>query len=365
MLRRFFNSCFHKRTELSPSKSPQSGGSTETDSSDATCVSSKSSHTPNFPRAGSRVSSRQEAEAEAHTSSAASDHTMPKPKKDKAVRMPKGWKPYERSQKAARYYADTQDKDAAKANLGPLKAKLNQLFDELIPGTSKADGRLVAIDEINAEQCMEYFQRLGTNPETCELFIVLDVVQAETMGTIKRAGFVDGWARAVAESQGKVTPDWSGQRQYLQSRMAQVNSDPAYFKRLYDLAFQVSREPPQKAVNMGVAVACWEALYEPATHPWRSATVDWLGAWTAYLKDKFSVSKAGPEGNVEVEWKRTVSKDLWSQTRLFAAKTMEDETLSFWSEDQAWPGLIDEFVVWCREKGIVAMKNGENCEMEE
>jgi DCN1-like protein 1/2 len=227
------------------------------------------------------------------------------------------------------------------------------------------DGNSVAVDEINAEQCMEYFQRLDTNPETCELFIVLDIVQAETMGTIKRAGFVDGWAEAITESTARVTPDWAGQRQYLKSRMAQVNSDPAYFKNLYDLAFQISREPPQKAINMGVAVACWEALYEPATHPWRSASVDWLGAWTSYLKDKYSISKADPEGNVEVEWKRTVSKDLWSQTRLFAAKTMEDETLGFWSEDQAWPGLIDEFVVWCREKGIVAVPNGEDGEMEE
>jgi DCN1-like protein 1/2 len=50
---------------------------------------------------------------------------------------------------------------------------------------------------------------------------------------------------------------------------------------------------------------------------------------------------------------------------LFATKTMEDETLSFWSEEQAWPGLIDDFVVWSREKGIAAAKNGESMEVGE
>jgi len=41
---------------------------------------------------------------------------------------------------------------------------------------------------------------------------------------------------------------------------------------------------------------------------------------------------------------------MWNQTFEFYLKTLEDETLSFWSEDSAWPGVIDEFVVYVKEK---------------
>jgi DCN1-like protein 1/2 len=43
---------------------------------------------------------------------------------------------------------------------------------------------------------------------------------------------------------------------------------------------------------------------------------------------------------------------MWNQTLEFANKTMEDESLSFWSEDGAWPSVIDDFVSWCKEKGV-------------
>lgn len=33
---------------------------------------------------------------------------------------------------------------------------------------------------------------------------------------------------------------------------------------------------------------------------------------------------------------------------MFAEKTLADEALSFWSEDSAWPGVIDEFVEYIK-----------------
>lgn len=43
---------------------------------------------------------------------------------------------------------------------------------------------------------------------------------------------------------------------------------------------------------------------------------------------------------------------MWNMILEFATKTMSDETLSFWNEDGAWPSVIDDFVAWCREKGV-------------
>jgi DCN1-like protein 1/2 len=237
-----------------------------------------------------------------------------------------------------------------------------------------------AVDAIDAESCQSYVERLNANPLSYDLFVVLDIVQAETLGQITRSGFVDGWARVMTENKESVPKEkkqakseeeerqrlWSLQEQFVRYRINQALTDPSYFKSLYDLAFQIGREPPQKALNMMLAVAFWEALYDPETHPWRSAKVNWLQSWTSFLKEKFGVTGVNEDGEVEVvDYKRTVSKDLWTQLRLFVVKTMEDETLSFWSEEQAWPGLVDEFVLWCREKGVVGTQNGEAMEVEE
>lgn len=49
-------------------------------------------------------------------------------------------------------------------------------------------------------------------------------------------------------------------------------------------------------------------------------------------------------------WKKGISKDMWDQTGVFIQKSQEDESMSWWSEDGAWPGVIDEFVGFVKEK---------------
>lgn len=43
---------------------------------------------------------------------------------------------------------------------------------------------------------------------------------------------------------------------------------------------------------------------------------------------------------------------MWNMTLEFALKSVDDESLSFWSEDGAWPSVIDDFVEWCKAKGV-------------
>lgn len=45
-----------------------------------------------------------------------------------------------------------------------------------------------------------------------------------------------------------------------------------------------------------------------------------------------------------------MNKDMWDQTLVFAERTLEDESMGFWSEDAAWPGVIDEFVEYVKGK---------------
>jgi DCN1-like protein 1/2 len=97
------------------------------------------------------------------------------------------------------------------------------------------------------------------------------------------------------------------------------------------------RERDQKALSLENAVIYWTMLFSPPGMQWETERHDWLDLWKTFLGEK---------------WTRSVNKDMWNMTLEFALKSMVDETLSFWNEDGAWPSVIDDFVEWCRSKGI-------------
>ena len=68
---------------------------------------------------------------------------------------------------------------------------------------------------------------------------------------------------------------------------------------------------------------------------WSTKTTPWLTWWIEFLQEKY---------------KKAVSKDMWEQTAVFAGKSLEDESMGFWSEDGAWPSCIDDFVAFVKEK---------------
>lgn len=43
------------------------------------------------------------------------------------------------------------------------------------------------------DSMMNYLEMLGVNPESCEIFVVLEIVRASSFGQITRKGFIDGW----------------------------------------------------------------------------------------------------------------------------------------------------------------------------
>lgn len=49
-------------------------------------------------------------------------------------------------------------------------------------------------DKLELESTMSYLsEKLGVNLENAELFVVLELVQAPSVGEITRTGFVKGW----------------------------------------------------------------------------------------------------------------------------------------------------------------------------
>jgi DCN1-like protein 1/2 len=126
-------------------------------------------------------------------------------------------------------------------------------------------------------------------------------------------------------------------KKHIKERIKALSTDTSYFKKVYRAAFTAGKEPDQKALSLENALVYWDMVFSPPGLVWETEDgTDWLARWKAFLAEK---------------WTRSVNRDMWNQTLEFALKTMEDggSSLDFWSEDGAWPGVIDEFVVWCRE----------------
>ncbi|CAK7268052.1 Scaffold-type E3 ligase [Sporothrix epigloea] len=202
------------------------------------------------------------------------------------------------------------------------------MFDSL--RNPSEDGK----DALGVESTMKYLTSLGLNPESGEIFVALELVQAPTLGEITRKGFVDGW-----KASGNVTI--VDQMAYIRAKVPQLRSDPAYFKKVYRYTFGAGKEPDQRSMSLENAIAFWRVLFAPPGPAWKTASHDWTDLWIAFLEEK---------------WTRSVNRDMWNQTLEFAIKSREDETLGFWNKDGAWPSVIDEFVAWCSDKGLAGPK---------
>ncbi|KAK9791871.1 putative Cullin binding-domain-containing protein [Seiridium cardinale] len=208
---------------------------------------------------------------------------------------------------------------------GPSDTALKTQFDSL--RNTKED----PADAIGAEGSMQYLEQLGVGLDDASMFYALQLVKAQNIGELTKEGFVKGWKEAGVEA------NITAQKNYLSNHVNLLAHDPKIFKEVYRHAFVLGKEGEARALSLEMATTFWQILFKKPGRPWigKQTGLDWLSQWLAFLQDK---------------WTRTVSKDMWNQTYEFAVKSIEDESLSFWSEDGAWPGVIDQFVAWYREK---------------
>lgn len=161
------------------------------------------------------------------------------------------------------------------------------------------------------------------------MFVVMDLVRAPAVGEITRQGFVDGWAATDLK-----TFSLSQQKKHVGALVDKFSSDATYFKKVYRHAFIAGKEEQQKSLAVDNALIYWKLLFTSPGRPWATAKHDWLSLWEQFIT---------------TEWTRSVNKDMWNQVYEFAAKTMADDELEFYSDQDAWPGVIDDFVVFYRK----------------
>ncbi|RYO89150.1 hypothetical protein DL764_008622 [Monosporascus ibericus] len=204
------------------------------------------------------------------------------------------------------------------------EVRLNKMFDNL-RNTDQGEQ-----DTLGAESTMAYLQSLGANLEDASLFIILEIVQAPSIGEITREGFVQGWKATNVDARPEA------HQQYFSRLLTQLATNKDVFKKVYRYVFVVGKEKDQRALALDIALTYWGMLFSPPGQRWITASgVDFFEEWKAFLSEK---------------WTRSVNKDMWNMTLEFAYKTMEDETMGFWSPDGAWPGVIDDFAAWYKKK---------------
>ncbi|KAI1865964.1 uncharacterized protein JN550_007942 [Neoarthrinium moseri] len=186
------------------------------------------------------------------------------------------------------------------------------------------------VDTIGTNGSMEYLSSLGINFEDASMFVALWVLESR-IGELKKDDFVRAWKKFG------VQPKLEDQQTHMAVQTKFLAYQMPLFRDVYRHAFVAGKEPDARALPVEAAITFWEVIFKDPGLPWvgKQTGINWLSLWISFLKEK---------------WTRTVSKDMWNMTLEFALKSRDDETLSFWSEDGAWPGVIDDFVAWYREK---------------
>jgi DCN1-like protein 1/2 len=130
----------------------------------------------------------------------------------------------------------------------------------------------------------------------------------------------------------------------LKSLASQMTRERDLFRKAYRYAFVAGKEGDQRALSLDMALLYWDTLFKKPGQSWigSSTKINWLNEWKDFLHEN---------------WKRSVNRDMWNQTLEFAFKSIDDESLDFWSEDGAWPGVIDDFVAWYKRKSEMEVDN--------
>ncbi|KAK9057082.1 hypothetical protein SSX86_024449 [Deinandra increscens subsp. villosa] len=105
--------------------------------------------------------------------------------------------------------------------------------------------------------------------------------------------------------------------------------DDQKFKEIYNFAFGWAKEKGQKSLALDTAIGMWQLLFEVNQWPL-------VEHWCQFLQARHN---------------KAISRDTWSQLLEFARSV--DPTLSNYDADGAWPYLIDEFVEYLTENGII------------
>jgi DCN1-like protein 1/2 len=127
------------------------------------------------------------------------------------------------------------------------------------------------------------------------------------------------------------------QKAYVKNLKAELPVNRELFERVYKYTFTISKTGNSKQAALDQAIAFWDLLFDSplSAIKWTSPNTPWLDWWKDFLTTSY---------------KKSVSKDMWTETLKFAKLTLADEAMTFWTEESSWPSVIDDFVEWVKNE---------------
>jgi len=220
------------------------------------------------------------------------------------------------------YYGNVTGVNSASSST--TKSTLNKLFNNYVEAGAQDK------DTVGAEGTMRYFEEIEVDAEGLDTLVAFEIVQAPTIGEMSREGFVNGWSDRSCDTIDK-------QKKYIKTLKREMPGNKDLFTKVYKYTFLIARTPGQKAVGLEMALVYWDLLFSSplSAVKWSSPSTPWLTWWSEFLTTSY---------------KKSVNKDMWNETLKFAQLTLEDEAMSFWSEESSWPSVIDDFVDWVKRE---------------
>lgn len=193
-------------------------------------------------------------------------------------------------------------------------------------------------NELDIEGTGNLLQALNIALDNCVALYFFEFTKSPQLGVIPREGFVAGpFLEANCDTAAKIT-------QHVSNQLLSAHGTMEQYKAVYNHTFTLLIEDRKKAIDLEQAADFWRILTDPKTgFAWKTKSgLDFLPLWLEFLNAK---------------WSKAINRDLWRQTLAFMTKALQDESLSFWSEESSWPSVIDDFVQWIRvEKRGEAME---------
>lgn len=162
---------------------------------------------------------------------------------------------------------------------------------------------------------------LQVDPQDIVMLVISWHFEAATMCEFSKDEFIDGMESLGVDSIEKF-------REKIPELRAELK-DEQKFSEIYNFTFDWAKEKGQKSLALDTAVGMWQLLFAEKQWPL-------IGHWCQFVQERHS---------------KAISRDTWAQLLDFV-NTVEP-SLSNYDPDGAWPYLIDEFVDYLNENGIV------------
>jgi len=159
---------------------------------------------------------------------------------------------------------------------------------------------------------------LELDPDDVVTLVIAYHLKARQMGSFTKEEFMKGFEQLGLDTLDKM-------RKYIPKFRNELD-DPSIFKNIYRFAFDFSKEPQQKCLDLEIAQALISLLLVER-YPLASSFLEFLKQQDSY---------------------KGLNVDQWTSLLEFCKAI--DPSFANYDENGAWPCVLDEWVTWVKEK---------------